>query len=90
MQAGVLLDVAADDGNFQTRERFAGRAESAVVARGAIFPAAVHALGTRVQGAMFARARGGLREGAGEVARGCSQSLLNPPHAGSPQELKVV
>ena len=45
VQAGVLLDVAADDGNFQTRESFAGRAESAVVTRGAIFSAAVHALG---------------------------------------------
>ena len=69
VQAGVLLDVAADDGNFQTRESFAGRAESAVVTRGAIFSAAVHALGAGVQGAAFARARGGLREGAREVAR---------------------
>ena len=29
VQAGVLFDVAADNGDFETRECFAGRAESA-------------------------------------------------------------
>ena len=45
MQHGVLLHEAANDRDLQTRKRLARRAKSAVVARSAIAPPTVHALG---------------------------------------------
>jgi hypothetical protein len=61
VQGWVLLNVTADDGDFQTRERFAGRAERAVVAHRAIVSAAVHAFRAGVKRAAFARAERGGR-----------------------------